>query len=132
MKRYQEKKETFSPSRHQSLFSSFFLCSPFSLKYSVVLLLSPRVTVVALLFPALFRCSFFGSTGWFFRFFFPLRFQAVQRSVLCRSRRELSHEYLIFNSTYLQNLASIQPRTNRLKFADISNQPPLPGTQIPL
>ena len=33
----------------------------------------------------------------------------MERSVLCRSRRELSHEYLVFTCIYLQNLASIQP-----------------------
>ena len=32
---------------------------------------------------------------------------------------------------YLQNLASIQPRTSRPKFAD-TNQPPAPGSQLPL
>ena len=38
-----------------------------------------------------------GPTGWFFRGFFPLRFQTVQRRVLCRARRELSHESLVSN-----------------------------------
>ena len=38
-------------------------------------------------------------------------FRAVQKSALCRSRRELSNDYL------LANLASIQPRTSPVKFA---------------
>ena len=45
---------------------------------------------------------------------FGIRFQngaTVQRSALCRSRRELSREYFV-----LQNLASVQPRTSLLKF----------------
>ena len=37
--------------------------------------------------------------------------QMVQRSALCRSRREFSHEY------FLQNLASTQPRTSLVKLA---------------
>ena len=39
--------------------------------------------------------------------------RAVQRSVLCRYRRELSNEYVLF---YLQKSPSIQPRTSRVKF----------------
>ena len=49
----------------------------------------------------------------------------MQRSVLCRSRRELSHEYLVL-SIHSQNLASIQPRTGRLKFGGMGYGPPAP------
>ena len=49
------------------------------------------------------------------RFFFPqfsiVDSKKVRRSALCRSRRELSHEYL------LAKFASIQPRMSPLKFA---------------
>ena len=55
------------------------------------------------------------------RFFFPqfsiVDSKTVQRSALCRSRRELSHEYWYVFSICLQILASIQPRTNLVKFA---------------
>ena len=53
--------------------------------------------------------------GSFLSMFFPgfwgFDSKTVQRSALCRSRRELSNEYL------LANLASIQPRTSPVKFA---------------
>ena len=62
--------------------------------------------------PALSRSAFHG---------FYMGFQAVQRSVLCRSRRELSHEYLqlfttvlLNTSIYLHILASIQQRSDAL------------------
>ena len=41
----------------------------------------------------------------------------MQRSALCRSRRELSNAYL------LAKLASIQPRTSPLKFAASESEP---------
>ena len=50
----------------------------------------------------------------FFPQFSPVDSKAVQRSALCRSRRELSNEYF---TIYLQNVASIQPRTSPEKFA---------------
>ena len=41
----------------------------------------------------------------------------LERSVFCRSRRELSHEYFgLLWTISLQNLISIQPRTSILKF----------------
>ena len=43
--------------------------------------------------------------------------KTVQRSALCRSRRELSNKQLIPTSIYLKNLASIKPRTSPVKFA---------------
>ena len=53
--------------------------------------------------------------------------RAVQRSALCRSRRELSNAY------FLQNLASIQPRTSPLKFAATqgpATAPPGPPSRV--
>ena len=55
----------------------------------------------------------------------------MQRSALCRSRRKLSNETLIPTSIYLQNLASIQPRTSRVKFAR-SPRTDLPGVCVRL
>ena len=42
--------------------------------------------------------------------------RTVQRSAFCRSRRDLSNEYLVLFSIYLQNLASMQPKTIPDKF----------------
>ena len=39
---------------------------------------------------------------------------AVQRNVLCRCRRELSHEYLLFTC---KNGLRLEPRTSTAKFA---------------
>ena len=42
--------------------------------------------------------------------------QDLQVCKSCRSRQELSHEYLRFTSIHLQILVSIQPRTTLSKF----------------
>ena len=47
-----------------------------------------------------------------FRIWIP---KTVQKSALCRSRRELSNEILIPTSIYLLKLASIQPRISPVK-----------------
>ena len=63
----------------------------------------------------------------FFPHFSHTDSKTVQRSALCRSRRELSNEIAIPTSIYLQNLASIQPRTSLVKFARCPRTDP-PGS----
>ena len=52
---------------------------------------------------------------------FRLESQGAKACKSCRSRQELSNEYLLF-SIYLQKLASIKPRTSLSKFAKISQK----------
>ena len=63
-------------------------------------------------FSPFFRCRFFGVHGLLFPFSFfhfdSKKCNLDQFSVLCRSRRELSHEFLLFTS--------IQPSTSPVKF----------------
>ena len=55
----------------------------------------------------------------------------MQRSALCRSRRELSNEYLLFTSIYLQNLASIQPASQPASRERALSSLPALRVQIP-
>ena len=61
-----------------------------------------------------------------FSWFLGFDSKTVQRSALCRFRRELSNE------SYLRNLASIQPRTSSPKFAEASKRYPPPLINLAL